>query len=67
MRYCGHCGGERDRSAAEGGHTGCDQRLQLEPPRFCTSCRRRMVVQVTPASWSARCTVHGETSASTWR
>ena len=60
--YCGHCGdpvGTRD-------HGGCAGRLQLEPPRYCSACRRRMVVQVTPGSWTARCAVHGETSADTW-
>jgi hypothetical protein len=33
--------------------------LTLEPPRFCTVCGRRMVVQVTPAGWTARCVEHG--------
>jgi len=32
---------------------------ELEPPRFCPACRRRMVVQVTPAGWSASCVEHG--------
>ena len=53
--YCGHCGeaGEaRD-------HIGCATRLVLEPPRFCTSCRRRMKVQVTPRGWTASCVEHG--------
>ena len=34
--------------------------LGLEPPRFCPYCRRRMVVQVVPRGWSARCARHGE-------
>ena len=63
MSFCGHCGGP----AAEGEHAGCVQRLELEPPRYCPSCRRRMVVQVTPGAWTARCSVHGETTAATWR
>jgi len=33
---------------------------ELEPPRYCTHCRRRMVVQVTPVGWTARCVEHGE-------
>ena len=32
----------------------------LEPPRFCPDCGRRMVVQVTPTGWTARCSRHGE-------
>jgi len=55
-RYCGHCGG----SVEDGGHETCAQRLRMEPPRFCTHCRRRMQVQVTPTSWTARCVEHGE-------
>ena len=31
----------------------------LEPPRYCAQCRRRMVVQVLPRGWSARCSEHG--------
>lgn len=56
--YCGHCGKE----VAEGTHDGCRQRLELEPPRYCGQCRRRMTVQVHPMGWSARCSVHGELS-----
>ena len=33
--------------------------LKLEPPRYCTRCGRRMVVQVHPTGWSAKCVVHG--------
>jgi hypothetical protein len=56
--YCGHCG----KAVAEGTHDGCRQRLELEPPRYCGQCRRRMTVQVHPMGWSARCSVHGELS-----
>jgi hypothetical protein len=35
-------------------------RLGLEPPRFCAECGRRMVVQVRPDGWRARCSRHGE-------
>jgi hypothetical protein len=62
MTYCGHCGNP----VAEGNHDVCTQRLALEPPRYCKECRRRMVVQVTPDHWTARCVEHGETTASTW-
>jgi hypothetical protein len=34
-------------------------RLGLEPPRFCASCARRMVVQVRPDGWWAECSRHG--------
>lgn len=34
-------------------------RLGLEPPRFCAQCGRRMVVQVRPDGWWARCSRHG--------
>ncbi|PZS17320.1 MAG: hypothetical protein DLM57_08625 [Pseudonocardiales bacterium] len=53
--YCDHCGG-RD---AAGDHGACARARELEPPRYCTRCRRRMVVQVTPTGWSARCVEHG--------
>ncbi|MGB3438487.1 MAG: hypothetical protein WBA97_07010 [Actinophytocola sp.] len=54
-----HCGKPRD----EGDHPRCSgARAALEPPRFCAECARRMVVQVTPAGWSAHCSRHGGTS-----
>ncbi|WP_296393293.1 hypothetical protein [Williamsia sp.] len=34
-------------------------RLGLEPPRFCGQCGRRMIVQVVPDGWTARCSRHG--------
>ncbi|SNC65461.1 hypothetical protein SAMN05445756_1334 [Kytococcus aerolatus] len=54
-QYCGRCGGE-----SPGGHPTCKRFLALEPPRYCAHCRRRMVVQVTPGGWTARCSRHGE-------
>jgi hypothetical protein len=30
-----------------------------EPPRFCAQCGRRMVVQVRPDGWWAKCSRHG--------
>ena len=35
--------------------------LGLEPPRFCAECGRRMIVQVRPDGWSAKCSRHGLT------
>ena len=57
--YCGHCG----RPVGDGDHVACSEKLRLEPPRFCVACDRRMVVQVTPTSWTARCVEHGEISS----
>jgi hypothetical protein len=54
--YCGHCGVAR----SKGTHDACTERLRMEPPRFCTQCHRRMQVQVSPTSWTARCVEHGE-------
>jgi hypothetical protein len=34
--------------------------LGLEPPRFCAECGRRMVVQVRPDGWWAKCSRHGQ-------
>ncbi|GAA4480596.1 hypothetical protein GCM10023094_27410 [Rhodococcus olei] len=33
--------------------------LGLEPPRFCEDCGRRMIVQVSPDGWWAKCSRHG--------
>ena len=52
--WCGWCGQE----LTEQGHTSCRRTVELDPPRFCAHCRRRMVVQVTPTSWTARCSEH---------
>jgi ribosomal protein S18 acetylase RimI-like enzyme len=53
--WCGQCGLEL---TAEG-HAACRNAAALDPPRYCGHCRRRMVVQVTPTGWSARCVEHG--------
>ena len=37
----------------------CDAALDLEPPRYCPACRRRMTVQVRPTGWTATCSAHG--------
>jgi ribosomal protein S18 acetylase RimI-like enzyme len=52
LRWCGLCG-------EPGTHADCEHKLALEPPRYCTQCKRRMVVQVHPTGWSARCVEHG--------
>jgi hypothetical protein len=58
MTYCGRCGEAVDARD----HARCEELLRMEPPRFCAECRRRMVVQVTPGGWSARCVEHGQVS-----
>ncbi|MBI1757811.1 MAG: GNAT family N-acetyltransferase [Actinobacteria bacterium] len=54
LTWCDRCG----RSLADGGHQPCAA-AELDPPRWCGHCGRRMVVQVMPGSWSARCVEHG--------
>ncbi|NHA68548.1 biotin synthase auxiliary protein BsaP [Phycicoccus flavus] len=61
--WCGQCGEARDDAA---GHDRCAARAELEPPRFCVHCRRRMRVQVTPGAWTATCSRHGSVERSTW-
>ena len=39
--------------------------LGLEAPRYCQVCGRRMVVQVDPVGWTARCSRHGGITADT--
>jgi hypothetical protein len=57
--FCDQCG----EPVAAPVHERCASRRELEPPRFCPRCRRRMVVQVVPRGWTARCVAHGELSA----
>jgi uncharacterized Zn finger protein (UPF0148 family) len=57
--YCDRCGQPLD----GGEHGTCERARELEPPRYCPQCQRRMVVQVVPAGWKARCIVHGELSS----
>ena len=57
VQFCDQCG----KPAAEGdAHGTCAARRELEPPRYCPQCARRMVVQIVPTGWTARCSVHGE-------
>jgi len=56
VTHCARCGEPDD----TGDHVDCQERLELEPPRFCPQCGRRMVVQVTPLRWVANCSVHGQ-------
>ncbi len=54
--YCGHCG----EALLAAPHQRCDERLELEPPRYCPECRRRLIVQVLPTGYVARCSAHGQ-------
>ncbi|CAN5440213.1 hypothetical protein BH09ACT8_BH09ACT8_00520 [soil metagenome] len=45
--------------AAAGGGVPAAAQLGLEPPRFCADCGRRMIVQVRPDGWWAKCSRHG--------
>ncbi|MEJ8277791.1 hypothetical protein [Pseudonocardia spirodelae] len=58
--FCDQCGDPADAP----GHPRCAARRELEPPRFCPDCARRMVVQVDPVGWTARCSRHGELTSS---
>jgi predicted amidophosphoribosyltransferase len=55
--FCSGCGAALSGPDA---HPGCVERLRYEPPRYCDRCGRRMVVQVLPTGWRARCSAHGE-------
>ena len=55
--YCTACG------KTGGPHPSCEVVLELEPPRYCRDCGRRMVVQVRPDGWWARCSRHGVTDS----
>lgn len=57
--WCGQCGS----ALTAEGHDACRRQAELDPPRYCPDCRRRMVVQVTPTGWSARCSEHGTRTA----
>jgi hypothetical protein len=64
LTYCDQCGEpaasvEAPEVADTAVHARCAARRELEPPRYCGQCKRRMVVQVVPRGWTARCSEHG--------
>jgi hypothetical protein len=68
--FCGHCGEPRTKETSDDGsappsnvHQTCEARLQLEPPRYCAHCGRRLKVQVSPFGWLASCSRHGIASS----
>ncbi|WP_199775330.1 biotin synthase auxiliary protein BsaP [Arthrobacter sp. PGP41] len=75
--FCALCGEPRSKEASDGGnappsdarrgialHPACAARLQLEPPRYCPDCGRRLKVQVSPLAWRATCSRHGTATPS---
>lgn len=60
--WCPRCG----EAVVAVDHTPCERALELEPPRYCPRCRRRMKVQVVPGAWRAECVVHGVVEHDTW-
>jgi hypothetical protein len=58
VEHCDGCG----RPVGDGDHTACrERRAKTDPPRFCVTCGRKLVVQVLPRSWTARCVRCGPT------
>ena len=45
--FCSGCGRPVEECA------GCSP--ELDPPRFCTECGKRLSVRVTPGGWLGRC------------
>ncbi|HYZ07234.1 MAG TPA: hypothetical protein VE709_01295 [Pseudonocardiaceae bacterium] len=56
---CGRPDAPAADDTADGAHTACRARAAYDPPRFCPACARRMLVQVSPTGWDARCSTHG--------
>jgi len=59
--YCDRCGLPLTAAQDSPSHESCEAARTLEPPRYCPSCGRRLVVKVTPTTWSAHCPRHGPT------
>jgi hypothetical protein len=50
--YCDTCG----QPLAGSDHVQCrSRRAATDPARFCIACGRKLVVQVLPLGWTARC------------
>jgi hypothetical protein len=60
--HCPRCGRAMSNALL---HPFCARALDLEPPRFCVMCGRRMKVQVVPTGWSAECVEHGVSTGGT--
>jgi hypothetical protein len=55
--HCVGCGKVMASASSSSVRYRCDGscRQELDPPRFCGNCGRRMAVQVTPTGWRGRC------------
>lgn len=52
VTHCDGCGAPE----AVGDHGRCRaRRATTDPPRYCVRCGRKLVVQVLPVGWTARC------------
>lgn len=52
LAHCDGCG----KPQGQGDHAVClARRSATDPPRFCVACGRKLVVQVLPIGWTARC------------
>jgi hypothetical protein len=60
VSFCDRCGGQLGENRIPEGHQSCRAARELEPPRYCVQCGRRMIVQVTPAGWTAHCATHAD-------
>ncbi|MDG3012043.1 hypothetical protein G4X40_18030 [Rhodococcus sp. D2-41] len=58
VRFNVYTGIELD-AGASGRLSPTSAQLGLEPPRYCGQCGRRMIVQVVPDGWWAKCSRHG--------
>jgi hypothetical protein len=59
--HCPRCGQAQMQNFAQ--HMRCKKGMDLEPPRYCIMCGRRMKVQVLPTGWRAECVEHGASSS----
>ncbi|OWY62918.1 hypothetical protein B7486_55850 [cyanobacterium TDX16] len=55
--HCVGCGKVLATASSSSARYRCDGscRRELDPPRYCGGCGRRMAVQVTPTGWRGRC------------
>ena len=65
--HCVGCGKVMASPSSSSVRYRCDGscRQELDPPRFCGNCGRRMAVQVTPTGWRGRCRGCGASIEST--
>ena len=59
LGFCDRCGKAKT-ALPDDEHAACATARDLEPPRYCVECGRRLIVQVVPRGFSARCSQHGD-------